>query len=93
MDYIDKHQDYIKKEKAFLSRVKGDYTSADLDALQDTLDTMREQRTNESRDNSRNFYQEARRTVGRAILKGRLPEPERDPLTSGSPLLSECNIY
>jgi len=92
MDYIDEHQDYIKKERTFLSRIRGDYTDADIQALQDTLDTMREQRTNKSKDNVENFYEQARRTVGRAILKGRLPEPER-PHRTGSILLSEVNVY
>lgn len=86
MDFIDKHKEYIAKEKDFLSRIKGDYTDADLDVLQEKLDTMRLRRTNESKGEVGQFYANARRTVGRAILAGEFPEPERKSFL-GSPNL------
>ena len=87
MNFIEEHQEYIAKERAFLDRITGDYTEEDLTFLQEMLDTMRMQRTNESKDNAGNFYEQARRTTGRAILKKWLPEPERKSC------LGAANLY
>jgi len=95
MDYIDKHKDYVAKEATFLSAIRGFDEEKDhgkLTNLQLQLDQMRAARTQKATDDNREFYQQARQTVGRAILKKRLPEPERKG-SRGLILLSEANIY
>ena len=77
MNYIENYKTYIAEEAAFLASLPKNMTDEEIEQAQEKLTAIRAKRDLEERKASSQFYAEARKTVGRAVLRREIPEPER----------------